>query len=268
MFSRINKKIIIVAVAAVSLASCSEYQKALKSEDMGKKYAMADSLYDSGKYRKSLKLWEQIVPSYRGKPQAERIMFLYADAHFQVEDYYLAGYQFDRFVSAYPDSEKTEEAQYKAALSYAELSPNYQLDQSETQKGLDQLQQFIAAYPESKYTEDASERIKELSIKMQKKSYEIAKGWHKIMEYPTAISALDDFISDYPGSPFREAAFFYKLDSQYQYGSKSINVLVRPRLEEALEMYETLTRYFPEGAYRAQADEIKLDIEKILENYS
>ena len=103
MFSRINKKIIIVAVAAVSLASCSEYQKALKSEDMGKKYAMADSLYDSGKYRKSLKLWEQIVPSYRGKPQAERIMFLYADAHFQVEDYYLAGYQFDRFVSAYPE---------------------------------------------------------------------------------------------------------------------------------------------------------------------
>ena len=268
MFSSISKKISIAVLAVISLASCSEYQKVLKSEDMGAKYAMADSLYNSGKYRKSLKLWEQIVPTYRGKPQAERIMYLYADAHYQVKDYYLAGYQFDRFVSAYPDSEKAEDAAYKAAISYSELSPNYQLDQTETEKGLDQLQQFIANYPESKYAEEASARIQTLSVKMQKKAYEIAKGWHKIMDYPTAISAFDDFLSDYPGSPFREAAFFYKLDSQYQYGSKSINVLVAPRLKEAIEMYETLIRYFPEGEYRSQADEIKADIDKILENYS
>jgi len=262
------KKTSIVLLAVVTLASCSEYQQALKSEDTGVKYSMADSLYDAGKYRKSLKLWEQIVPAYRGKPQAERIVYLYADAQYQEKNYYLAGYQFDRFVSAYPDSDKAEEAEYKAAVSYAELSPNYQLDQSETEKGLMQLQQFITAYPESAYAEDANDRIKELSVKMQKKSFEVAKGWHKIMDYPVAISALDDFLSDYPGSPFREAAFFYKLDSQYEYGSKSINVLVKPRLEEAIEMYETLINYFPEGDYRAQADEIKADIDSILENYS
>ena len=189
------KKTLVVILAVISLASCSEYQEALKSEDMGLKYSFADSLYDAGKYRKSVKLWEQIVPAYRGKPQAERIMYLYADSHYQVEDYYLAGYQFDRFVSAYPDSDKAEEAQYKAAVSYAELSPNYQLDQSETEKGLDYLQQFITAYPESEYAADASERIKELSIKLQKKSYMVAKGWHKIMDYPVAISAFDDFLS-------------------------------------------------------------------------
>ena len=58
------------------------------------------------------------------------------------------------------------------------------------------------------------------------------------------------------------------LESQYQYGSNSINILVQPRLKEALEMYETLIRYFPDGEYREQADEIKSDIDKILENYS
>ncbi|MAW94616.1 MAG: outer membrane protein assembly factor BamD [Leeuwenhoekiella sp.] len=268
MFLSLMKKIIPVMLAIVTLASCSEYQKILKSEDMGAKYAFADSLYDIGKYRKSIKLWDQIVPSYRGKPQAERIMFLNADALYQVGDYYLSGYQFDRFVSSYPDSQKAEEAQYKAAMSYAALSPNYQLDQSETEKGLDQLQLFITAYPESEYAEQASERIQELSVKLQKKSYEIAKGWHKIMDYPTAIAAFDDFLSDYPGSPFREAALFYKFDSQYQYGSKSISVLVKPRLNEAIEMYETLIRYFPEGEYREEADALREDIDAILENYS
>ena len=262
------KKTIVVVVAAVTLASCSEYQKVLKSEDTGEKYAFADSLYNIGKYKKSLKLWDQIVPAYRGKPQAERIMFLNADALYQVEDYYLSGYQFDRFVAAYPDSQKAEEAQYKAAMSYASLSPNYQLDQTETEKGLDKLQQFITAYPDSEYAQLASDRIQELSVKLQKKAYEIAKGWHKIMDYPTAIAAFDDFLSDYPGSPFREAALFYKFDSQYQYGSKSVYMLVEPRLEEAIEMYETLIRYFPDGEYRAEADALRADIDTILENYS
>lgn len=258
------KNTFLILLALVSLASCSEYQKVLKSEDTGLKYTMADSLYKEGKYRKSLKLWEQIVPIYRGKPQAERIMYLYADSYFNARDYYLAGYQFERFVSAYPESQKAEEAEYKSAISYGRLSPSYNLDQSQTDKALDKLQQFIGKYPDSEFTESANERIIELSVKIQKKAFEIAKGYNTIIDYPTAIAALDDFLSDYPGSPFREAAFFYKFDSQYQYAIKSIDVLVPERLNEAIQMYETLIRYFPEGEYREKADEMKEDIDKRL----
>ena len=53
MFLSLMKKTILVVLAVITLASCSEYQEALKSEDMGLKYAFADSLYDIGKYRKS-----------------------------------------------------------------------------------------------------------------------------------------------------------------------------------------------------------------------
>lgn len=88
------------------------------------------------------------------------------------------------------------------------------------------------------------------------------------MKYPVALSALDDFISDYPGSPFREAAFFYKLDSQYKYAIGSFDVLVEDRLKEAIDIYDTLIRYYPDGAYREQADEIKADIDKRMQNYS
>ena len=77
------KNFFCLAIVILSLSSCSTYQKALKSEDMGVKYAVADSLYKAEKYKKSLKLWEQLVPSYRGKPQAERVQFLYADSYFR-----------------------------------------------------------------------------------------------------------------------------------------------------------------------------------------
>lgn len=262
------KNLFITACCLILLVSCSAYQDALKSDDMGVKYNMADSLYNVGKYAKAIKLWDQVVPNYKGKPQAERVMFLYADTYYKAGDYYLSGYQFDRFATSYPKSEKTEEAKFKAAKSYYELSPTFNLDQEETQKGLDQLQAFIGEYPESQYTEQADSLIIKLSTKLQKKDFEIAKQYNTIMKYPVALAALDDFISDYPGSPFREAAFFYKLDSQYKYAIGSFDVLVEDRLKEALDIYNTLIRYYPEGEYRALADEIKADIDKRMQNYS
>jgi outer membrane protein assembly factor BamD len=268
MFLKPMKNLFFTACSLLLLASCSEYQEALKSDDMGVKYNMADSLYNAGKYTKAIKLWDQVVPNYKGKPQAERVMFLYADTYYRAGDYYLSGYQFDRFATSYPQSEKIQEAKFKAAKSYYELSPSYDLDQDQTQKALDQLQIFLGQYPESEYTEQADSLIVELSTKVQKKSFEIAKQYNTIMKYPVALSALDDFISDYPGSPFREAAFFYKLDSQYKYAIGSFDVLVEDRLKEAIDIYDTLIRYYPDGAYREQADEIKADIDKRMQNYS
>ncbi|MEH6407773.1 MAG: outer membrane protein assembly factor BamD [Leeuwenhoekiella sp.] len=266
------RKAFLLIFVTLLLASCSEYQQVLKADDMAAKYSMADSLYKEGKYKKSLKLWDQIVPNYRGKPQAERIIFLYADTYYNVGDFYMAGYQFDRFVSAYPNSEKAEEAQFKAGLSYYELSPRYSLDQSDTEKALDKLQTFIGKYPESAYTEQASEKINELSLKMQKKAFEIAKQYYTIGSYLggyiSAKSALDDFISDYPGSPYREGAFYYKLDSQYKYAVDSVESLVQERLEEAVTYYNTLIKYYPEGEYREKADIIKAEIDQLLQQYN
>lgn len=57
------------------LIGCSDYQKALKTEDQGLKIKFAQSLYEDGKHRKASQLYEQLKSSYRGKPQLERIVF-------------------------------------------------------------------------------------------------------------------------------------------------------------------------------------------------
>ena len=71
-------KILYIFLLLVTLSSCSEYQKALKSEDTATKFKLGEELYNAGKYDKANKLFAQIVPSYRGKPQAEKLMYLYS----------------------------------------------------------------------------------------------------------------------------------------------------------------------------------------------
>ena len=102
---------------------------------------------------------EQIVPVYRGKPQAEKLMFMYADTYYKLEDYYLSGYQFERFAASYPKSDSVETAAYYSASSYYELSPVYSLDQKDTYTGLEKLQAFIDTYPNSEYRKEANKKV-------------------------------------------------------------------------------------------------------------
>ncbi len=50
------KKSILLLLLAIIITSCGEYQKMLKNPDSGLKYAMAEKMYDKGKYKKALKI--------------------------------------------------------------------------------------------------------------------------------------------------------------------------------------------------------------------
>ena len=268
MFSNNMKLFFTVVCTTLLFGACSPYQKALKGDDVGVKFHFADSLYNAGKYKKGLKLMEQIVPVYRGKPQAEKLMFIYSDTYYQLEDYYLAGYQFERFVVSYPSSQKVEEAAFKSAKSYYQLSPRYSLDQKDTYIALDKLQQFINSYPESEYLKEANSLVAELTNKIEKKRFEIAKQYYYTKSignnYKAAIEAFDNFIIEFPGSEFREKAHYLRFEAAYTLAINSYSYLVQERLEQAKSYYNTYIRYYPNGEDRAQADEILEDIERRL----
>ena len=70
---------------------------------------MAVKMYESQKYSKALRLFEKITPSYRGKPQMERIQFMVSQSNFNEKNYLQAAYYFERFAKNYPKSSKKEE---------------------------------------------------------------------------------------------------------------------------------------------------------------
>ncbi len=277
MFLQHMKHIIITVLAVLFLASCSEYQKVLKKEDVKNKYDLGISLYEqaesgarrpNAKYRKAIRLFEQILPQYRGKPQGEKLAFVYADSYFKLEDFFLSGYQFERFTKAYPASEKVEEAAFKSAKSYYEVSPRYSLDQVDTQKALDKLQDYFVAYPEGTYLEEANAMTKELRYTLDKKAYEVAKQYHHTENYKPAIEAFDNYLVDYPGSSFKEKAYYYRGESAYLLAINSYDYLVEERLLKAKSLYASYIQYFPNGELSEQARVIIEDINTRLQNYS
>ena len=262
------KKIVALLILALTLGSCGEYQKALKTEDVAIKYELAEKLYDAGKYTKAIRLFEQIAPAYRGKPQAEKMFYMYSQAYYKTKQYYLAGYQFESFASNYPRSEKVQEAAYLGAKCYSMLSPVYSLDQVDTFKAIDKLQNFIDNYPNSEYLAEANVTMRTLSEKIEKKVYENAIGYNKIMDYKSAQIALDNFISDYPGTAFKENALYYKLDSAYHLAINSIPQKMQERLQVAKMAYTTLLKYKADTEYKEKADDMLAKIENELQKFT
>lgn len=262
------KKIVSLFLLVILFGSCGEYQKALKSEDVAVKFEVASKLYDAGKYDDAIRLIEQIAPAYRGKPQAEKLFYMFSQSYYKTRQYYLAAYQFESFVSGYPKSEKVEESAYLGAKCYSMLSPVYSLDQTDTYKAIDKLQGFIDSYPNSTYLPEANKTLRELNEKIEKKVYENAKQYHTIMDYKSAMVALDNFVGDYPGTPFKEDALFYKYDSAYQLGINSIPSKMEERLNIAKTAYNSLIKFKPETKYKKIADEMMVRIETDLKNFT
>jgi len=262
------KKFLSVLLIVLVLGSCSEYQTALKSEDVAIKYNAAEKQYEKGKYNKAIRLFEMIAPAFRGKPQAEKMFYMFAQSYYKTEQYYLAGYQFESFVSSYPKSEKIEEASYLGAKSYSMLSPVYSLDQTDTNKAITKLQSFIDTYPNSEYLAEANATLKVLTDKLEKKAFEIAKQYNTIEDYKSAIVALDNFVADYPGTKFREEALFYKFDSTYQLAINSVPSKMEERLKNAKIAHTNLMKVEVTKAHQEKATEMLARIEKDLQQYS
>ncbi|AOW21954.1 outer membrane protein assembly factor BamD [Urechidicola croceus] len=262
------KRIGYIFLIAIALSSCSQYQKVLNKGTVEEQYKMATDMYDAQKYGKAIQLFEKITPSYRGKPQMERIQYMVSDAYYQTKQYSLASYYFDRFTKNYPKSTKREEAAYLSAMSYYLDSPVFSLDQTSTHEALTAMQSFIDQYPESEKIADANIAIKELRHKLEKKAFETAKQYYHIEDYTASITSFDNLISDYLGTSFREEAMFYKLKASYELGMNSIAIKKEKRLKDAIKAYDRLKRNYPASEYINDADKLLKDLNNELATFT
>lgn len=266
MYSMPMRSIIILFVLATTLVSCGEYQRVLKETDVAKKYSMADSLFKKEKYKKSLRLYEQVVPAYRGKPQAERVQYLYASNLYYLKDYYAASYQYERFATSYPQSDSAEVAAFRSVESYYRTSPRYTLDQGDTKVALEKLQDFLTLYTDSEYHDKANEMSAELQTKLERKEFDVAKQYLHIMDYKAAIAAFDNFIKRNPGSDFQEEAYLRRMEAAYLLAKHSTPSLVKERANNAKEYYKNYSKYYKETEFSEEAEDLLEKINEVIKS--
>lgn len=264
------KRIFYFFVFAVILTSCSEFARVMKSPDVSEKFRLGNELYEQGKYKKANQLFAQIIPNYRGKPQAEKLTYLYGMTFYYMgertkAEYFSAAYQLERFKDSYPNSEKAEEAFFLSAKSSYFLSPVYSKDQTETIEAIEKLQLFVNQYPNSEFLAEANTLIRELDFKLEKKAFEIAKQYNKIYKYKASIKSFNNFLLDFPGTTLKEEALYWRFDSEFHLTKLSVEERIEERIAIAETYYNSLLKAFPETQYKDQATNMMEELRRFPE---
>jgi len=263
MFKNAGYFILIILISVI-LSSCSSYSKIQKSQDYKYKYEKALEYYEKTDYYKAMTLFDQVIPFYRGKPEAEVIGYKYAYAYYYQKEYIMASYYFNRFSKTYPRNENAEECAFMSPYCKYKESPDFKLDQTNTYEAINDLQLFINAYPYSERVEECNNLIDELWDKLQKKELEIAKLYLKMDRYKAAVYSFENLLKLYPDTPYREDAMFYTIKAYYYYASKSVKKKRVERYMEAVDTYNEFVKLYPESKYNRDVEYMVTRVNKDL----
>ncbi len=261
--------LLLMAAAVLGTNGCSKEYKAMshavRKGSIVEKDSAAFYFYNRGDYEKASLLFDELVRVYRGQERAKDILYYYAYSRYNAKDYITATYHFEQFARLYLTDPRAEECQYMDAYCfYLQSAPSY-LDQSSTNKAIQQFQFFANSYPYSRRTQDAANYITELRERLAKKEFDTAKLYYDLGNYRSAVSAYHTFIQEYPDSRYREESQFMLFQSAFMLADVSVAYKKKNRYLDALDYYQLFVEKFPTSALMKQATDINDKAHKAVE---
>ena len=248
--------------------SCGDYQKVLKSNDASFKFEKAIFYFEEKQFNKAFPLLDELMSSFRGTTRAQEVYKYYALTLYGQKDYILAGYHFKRFSTTFQGHPFAEESAYLAAYCYYLESPASSLDPAYIYKAIDELQLFINSHPETKRSLECNNLIDDLRERLEKKSFDIAKGYFHREQFSSAVTSFNVMLGEYPDSPYREEAMMLRFKSAYELAKNSIESLESDRYKEAATAYLEFNDAFPESLFLKEVESVYKKIQAFSEKES
>lgn len=166
---------------------------------------------------------------------ADDALLALGDSHRAVRDFSMAEGEYRRLAADYPTSPLVAEAAYKLGVAYYDQSLPSSLDQSMTERAIDQFSRFVESHPESPLAAEARAKVLELRSRLAEKAYEAALLYFKLKSAPSARVYLAAVARDYADTPWAPKALLAQARSLAGEGMTA----------EAQDVYGKLVELYP-----------------------
>ncbi|MBP3298802.1 MAG: outer membrane protein assembly factor BamD [Muribaculaceae bacterium] len=256
-----KKHILIISVCLLFLTGCGEYSRVMKSKDLNYKFEYAKKAYAEGKYVQASTILEGLITPLKGGPNGEEALYLLGMSYYGNKDYLNSGVYLKSYYNRYPKGRYAEDARYYCGYGYYLDSPDPQLDQTETLKGIEELQGFMDYFPRSEKVASVQNAIFELQDKLTLKELQNAQLYYNLgtymgNNYESAVIVADNALKTYPYTKYKEELEMLKLKAKYQQARQSVEEKKIERYREVIDEYYSFTNNFPDTENRKEADNI------------
>ncbi len=245
--------IFLTLLAGVIFGSCAT-QNQLNAEDPEDVYKQGLLLYETEKWNKASRHFENVMFDFMGSPREDSIIFFNARCKFKSTDYSTASSYFEKYRRQFSRSPFLEDAEGMLILCYYYSSPGPNRDPANIHTTLSSIDEFLSRYPSSSKIEDFKEIKAELIQRLHDRSYLCAYTYYKIGKYKSAISAFRNSLKEYPETTNREKIMYYMILSGYELARNSIESLQVDRYLSLVDMYYTFIAEFPSSPGRQEVD--------------
>ncbi|MCF7810663.1 outer membrane protein assembly factor BamD [bacterium] len=230
------------------LNSCSKHPP-LETMDDKTAFQYLKNKYDAEKFVDASEGLDFFTLNFSGSAYVDSAQYLLGMCHYHLKEYLLAADSFEELYRRFPRSKLVPDAMFKVGESYYQLSPKYQLDQSYTEKAIDNLQGFIDYYPE--YTERVLETQKLIDIcrdKLAHKDYASGVIYQKMKDYSSAVIYFRLVIEMYYDTEWAPLSVYqlgvsYALDKQHEEAESAFRIFIAkypehtwiPKVKTAME---------------------------------
>lgn len=241
--------------------------KRVSFETFDQNYARALKFYNNKQWLSAAGLFQDLYPLSLGTPRADTILFLFADSYYQNGDYNMAALHFRDYVRRYPNSDRTEDAFFRCIQAVYKTSPDYSLDQYNTEYAIEQIKAFLQAYPNNQHVEECNLMLDDLRLKLARKDLEIVKLYYVTDHYEACQIAAKNFFNEYSYSPLMPEAVYYLALNNLEYAKRSTERKKPERLLACLEACRKMSLNYPDSKYAKETEKIAQDVTKQLEKY-
>lgn len=203
-------------------------------------YDMATADLDDKKYNSARQGIEELEKLYPDSPHIADARLAYADTYYRQGEYVDAIVQYQRFLDFHPRNKLADKAQYRMAMSYLNQIPNYEREQTFTEKALATFEQLLEKYPDSPLVLESQAKIKILKKQLAESIFNIAEFYYRNDSYAASIKRFRQVLLKYPQqNELAEKAMMYLAHSYLSQGSQ----------EEAKALYRLFLQRFPDSTY-------------------
>ena len=228
-------------------------------------YTNGARYFEEQRYPKAIRSLQRVFEFGRVHEWADDAQFLLGRAYYEDGQYLLSSNECERFVGLYPSDERVEDAAYYRAMSYYQLSPDYNLDATETKRAIEYLRLYIAAYPNTEHKQDVGLRIDELQEKLALKLIQSAHVYENGGQFEAAALTFERVLAEYPATSSVDEALFGAMHARVEYAQASIITRQAERLRAAVEVYNSLYQLFPESPYLKDAEALYAEVQQRLQ---
>lgn len=244
--------------ALVVVAGCSGSNR-LQHRSPEDAYQQGMQRFENEDYDEAIRYFRAVFSYGRANDWADDAQLQMARAYRNNNQFRLAATEYRRFLELYRNDERVPTAEYERAMSYFELSPRYQLDQTDTRQALSLFQLFIDRYPNHELVPEAQEHITELREKLAHKKYEAATLYETRDMYRAAALTHEVVFDQYPETSWADDALLGAIRSYIEYSAQSVEQRQAERLQQAVENYNRLVQVFPDSPLLKEAEALYED---------